>query len=377
MPRLDKCPPSLSPRLQMRRWSFVLLAALINVNTVEASVILLYHRVSETGAASTRVEPQRFADHLDLISQQGYRVMPLLDVLTALRAGVAPPEKTVVITFDDAYRSVGEVAFPLLKARGMPFTIFAATDIVDAANPHYLSWEALQEMATNPLVTVGGHSLSHAHLESLDAVAGDLNDREFSGDTGRPSAQRGEEVALNMQRLKQKLGSAVVEAFAYPFGEYSRSTEALLTRLDLAGLAQQSGAIGSATNLTRIPRFPLHMGADSDARLLLALQSKPLEVLSEQPAQIFYPPNTELPATWRLQPVVLGFSRAAIQCYSSRGNALPMRWLADDWLEVDLPTLTPGRNKVNCTAPAQDGSGYFWTSRLWVVADSNGQWLLN
>ena len=102
MPRLDKCLPSLSPRLQMRRWSFVLLAALINVNTVEAAVILLYHRVSETGAASTRVEPQRFADHLDLISQQGYRVMPLLDVLTALRAGVAPPEKTVVITFDDA-----------------------------------------------------------------------------------------------------------------------------------------------------------------------------------------------------------------------------------------------------------------------------------
>ena len=53
---------------------------------------------------------------------------------------------------------------------------------------------------------------------------------------------------------------------------------------------------------------------------------------------------------------------------------LAQRW-DDDWLELSLPTMKPGRNKVNCTVPANDGSGYYWFSRLWIWEDADGQWL--
>ena len=35
----------------------------------------------------------------------------------------------------------------------------------------------------------------------------------------------------------------------------------------------------------------------------------------------------------------------------------------------------PGRNKVNCTAPAADERGaYFWYSYLWLVKNADGSW---
>jgi peptidoglycan/xylan/chitin deacetylase (PgdA/CDA1 family) len=41
------------------------------------------------------------------------------------------PEKAVVITFDDGFRSVYEQAFPLLRARNLPATCYLTTDVLE------------------------------------------------------------------------------------------------------------------------------------------------------------------------------------------------------------------------------------------------------
>ena len=53
----------------------------------------------------------------------------------------------VVLTFDDGYRSVYETAYPLLKARGWPFTVFLCPEGIDRGRGPVMTWDQLREMA--------------------------------------------------------------------------------------------------------------------------------------------------------------------------------------------------------------------------------------
>lgn len=324
------------------------------------AVILLYHRISDSGPDSTRVSPSRFVAHLDLIRARGYEVIPLAELLRGVYGGSDLPEKALAITFDDAYRSVGEVASPMLREREMPFTVFVATNVVDAGAGAFLDWPALQAMADEGFATFGAHSLSHAHLESL------------GHDEGKGDRER--EIDGSVRRLRSQLADAALNVFAYPYGEYSRATESMLAARDLYGLAQQSGAVGPSTPVTRIPRFPLYTGGDDDERLLTALAARPLPMGREEATEVFFAPGEQPAGQWRLRPADGAYRREAMRCYASSGQVLEQQW-ADDALLVSLPAMQPGRNKVNCTAPAVSGNGYFWHSRLWLIADEDGRWL--
>ena len=168
--------------------------------------------------------------------------------------------------------------------------------------------------------------------------------------------------------------AAVIGAFAYPYGEYSRDTEALLAGRGLYGLAQQSGAVGPATPRTRIPRFPLYLGADDDDRLLTALSARPLPIAGERDTQVFFPAGSYPGEQWRLRPAAGDYRRGGLRCYAATGEPVQQHW-DDGELVVLLPPLRAGRNKVNCTAPALHGGGYLWHSRLWLLADAEGRWL--
>lgn len=321
-------------------------------------VILLYHRVSDSGAGSTRVTPERFAEHLDALEQGGYHIVPLMTLLGGVYHGEPLPAKAVAITFDDAFVSVGEVAFPMLEARRMPFSIFVATDRSDEGAGAFLTWRDMRALAGSGLVTFGAHSLSHAHLESLAAGGG--RDRQH-------------EIFDSVSRVTEELGTAAIPVFAYPYGEYSCETEALLRRRELYGLAQQSGALGPDTPTTRIPRFPMYVGGDSLSRLTTAIGAKPLYAADETHPRVFYGQGTAPPKTWGFKPQAVGANLSAIQCFSASGDPIPQRWRGD-MLQLELPPFRPGRNKVNCTAPSQRG-GFHWYSRLWLLADAPGEWL--
>ncbi|EED33675.1 polysaccharide deacetylase [gamma proteobacterium NOR5-3] len=348
----------------MRRWLLgVCLAALVQASgAAEHATILLYHRVSDTGPDSTRVTPARFAAHLDLIKDRGYQVIPLTELLEGIYgSGVLPPQ-AVALTFDDAYRSIGEAAYSMLRDRGLPFTVFVATDALDDGASAFLSWSTLESMASEGLATFGAHSRSHAHLESLGLGASEA----------LKITALEQEIDGSFARLRSQLGDAVIDVFAYPYGEYSRLSESLLADRGLYGLAQQSGAVGAVTSVTRIPRFPFYIGGDDDSRLLTALAAEPLPVIDEENEQVFFPLS---PAEqWRFRPGDGSYRRESLRCYAASGEPLEQTW-EDDALVVSLPVMKPGRNKVNCTAPAISGPGYFWYSRLWLLGDADGLWL--
>ena len=92
--------------------------------------VLLYHACERIESdfirgLNSNTTPDAFAGQLDFLRER-YQVIPL----TLLEQGPIP-ERAVVITFDDGYRSVYQEAYPLLSARGMPATVYLVTSVVD------------------------------------------------------------------------------------------------------------------------------------------------------------------------------------------------------------------------------------------------------
>ena len=93
------------------------------------ALILMYHRFSETDdGVSTHA--RHFAEQLDYLTQH-YRIVPLSEVAGYLASSKPMPSGLAVITIDDGYRDAYEIAFPILRGRKVPATLFVVTDFVD------------------------------------------------------------------------------------------------------------------------------------------------------------------------------------------------------------------------------------------------------
>ncbi len=331
------------------------------------AVILQYHHVNADTPASTSVTPEQFREHLEAIEAGGHPVLSLTDVAEALNQGTELPDRTVVITFDDGYRSVYEAAFPLLRERGWPFTVFVHTEPLDYRNPLFVSWDQLREMAAAG-ATVANHTRTHAHL--LRREAGEAKDDWADRVRG--------EIRDAQQRIEQELGPSPAY-LAYPYGEYSPEVERIVAALGFLGFGQHSGAWGSNESSTSIPRYPAS-GVYADVQALRTkLASLPLPVLEHRPEgglveHTEHAPDLELD-------VAPGAYRAdQFACYASGQGPVAAEWRPNEGgggiLRVRPHSGLPvGRSRYNCTAPHRSEPRYYWYSFPWYRKTADGGWV--
>jgi peptidoglycan/xylan/chitin deacetylase (PgdA/CDA1 family) len=93
------------------------------------ALILTYHRFgnSSEGAALSASE---FSRQLDYLSTH-YEIVPLSFIARRLQSKQSLPEKIAAITIDDGYSDAYDAAFPILRKRGLPATLFVVTDFLD------------------------------------------------------------------------------------------------------------------------------------------------------------------------------------------------------------------------------------------------------
>lgn len=96
--------------------------------------VLTYHRVDR---------PEAFAEHMQHVSQH-YRVVSVRAVISALNGGAGLPQRALLLTFDDAYRSFGEVAWPILRQHEFPATVFVPTAYPDGCEERFW-WDRLTQ----------------------------------------------------------------------------------------------------------------------------------------------------------------------------------------------------------------------------------------
>ncbi|MCB1184053.1 polysaccharide deacetylase family protein [bacterium] len=101
-----------------------------------------------------------FEKHLKHFRDTGTRVMTLDEVADLVETGRPLPPRAVVLTIDDADRSVYELAWPLLREYGVRAHLFVPTGHVgsDWADLDVCSWEELREMAASGTIILGSHT---------------------------------------------------------------------------------------------------------------------------------------------------------------------------------------------------------------------------
>lgn len=351
--------------LGLRPWAAIALALsalgpLPAAHAAEHAVILLYHHVAADTPAVTSIDPQLFAQHLDHLEKNAYQVLALPELLQKLHNGQAVPDKSVALTFDDAYRNVYDHAFPLLAERGWPFTVFINTDAVDGRYGSHLSWDQLREMGRAG-ATVANHSATHAHLGARLAGESDAAWRK----------RIREDLAKAQRRIKEETGQDHA-LFAYPYGEFTPELQRLVTELGYIGIGQHSGAVGPGSDFTALPRYPMAAGYATMNELREKLATRPLPVASIER------PGNPLPAGERPRLVVTlaePLSRPdALRCYAGGQGAIPVTWHSERQFSTQAPAPLPaGRSRYNCTAPAAAG-GFFWYSAPWISLDTRQRW---
>ena len=124
--------------------------------------ILGYHDLAENlPETAMRIHTSKFRKQMEAIRQMGVKVITL-EEFTAWKKGEGKLlENSILITFDDGWKSVYTDAFPILKEFGFPFTIFLYKNYVDGGGKALTS-PMIQEMATSG-ASIGSHSVSHPY----------------------------------------------------------------------------------------------------------------------------------------------------------------------------------------------------------------------
>src|SRR3954470_13397244 len=101
-------------------------------------LVLCYHALSDRWPAALSTTPQRFEQQLQLLLDRGYEPVTFT---AAVKEAAGKPR--VAVTFDDAYRSVLELARPIMDRLGVPGTVFAPTDWVGRDEP--MHWDGIDQ----------------------------------------------------------------------------------------------------------------------------------------------------------------------------------------------------------------------------------------
>jgi peptidoglycan/xylan/chitin deacetylase (PgdA/CDA1 family) len=180
--------------------------------SVPAGFTLCYHAIAHKWPAALAVTPEAFRLQMRYLQKRGHASRRFSDMVRERSP------RTVAITFDDAFASVFEFAFPIMRELGLIGTVFVVTRFPDTEErlrwpgiDHWLggeydselrpmSWDQLRELQDAGW-EVGSHTHTHPWLTSIDDMA------------LRDELERSREVC------SERMGTRCT-TLAYPYGDH-------------------------------------------------------------------------------------------------------------------------------------------------------------
>ncbi|OLC32071.1 MAG: hypothetical protein AUH81_16750 [Candidatus Rokubacteria bacterium 13_1_40CM_4_69_5] len=176
----------------------------VYANGYQLVPVLVYHNIAPQAQGRLIMAASTFEQQMRYLRSHGYRVISLTDLMEYVALGRQLPRRSVVLTFDDGYKSFLQYAHPILKDLGFPATLFVYTDYV--GNGHNaLDWDDLKWLA-NDGFQIGAHSKTHSDLRRHPGESDD----EFSR---RMQIELAEPLTLFQRRLGR-----TPHVLAYPYG---------------------------------------------------------------------------------------------------------------------------------------------------------------
>jgi peptidoglycan/xylan/chitin deacetylase (PgdA/CDA1 family) len=193
--------------------------AKVAIDQTAQVIVYGYHRfVNQVRRPDTEITPQMFEQQMQELKNRGITVIGMQDFLAWKRGEKNIPPRCAIITFDDGWKSQYDVAWPIMKKFGYPFTLFIYTEGVRGGHfggGEAVTWEQLAEMR-DAGVDIQAHSETHQDLRKpYDKVA----KKKLSPPEYEQWLQN--EVGRCKDTLEQRLGIKV-NCFAVPYGFYNQ-----------------------------------------------------------------------------------------------------------------------------------------------------------
>lgn len=199
------------------------------------------------------------------MADSGYRTHTFEDILK----GIALPQKSVIITFDDGYECVHQHAFPVLEGVGFKAVVFLVTGFINDWN----HWDA----------NLGGIRFRHLSTEHTKELA------EAGWEIGSHGVNHRPLPYLNSMHLKHELQHSKnilqdmlkkdVTTFSYPFGMQNNRVQKEVERIGYRFGFKNISWNGKIDNLFSIPRIPIYKIDTIEAlRKKLHISAHPLEI---------------------------------------------------------------------------------------------------
>jgi len=220
--------------------------------------VLALHKIGEPprdGWATWNYVPaETFAGWLELVRENGWALLDLHAFLAGLDAPDTLPEKAALVTFDDGYASMLEIAEPVLARYECPSVVFVPTDYVGGTNrfdhgnepeERICDWDELRELERRG-VAVQAHAVTHTAFSELS------------------SEQQLDECVRARELLEERLDRPV-ETLAYPYGDAGSVAGQLAGSGYRAAFLYKGGPIRlPVTDAARFRLTRVALGPDSD-----------------------------------------------------------------------------------------------------------------
>lgn len=208
---------------------------------------LAYHDVEDDdpdqGFLSVRTD--RLVDQLAWLRANGYQAVSVDQILTARQGGEPLPERAVLLSFDDGYRSFYTRVLPILKAYGWPALLAPVGVWMDTpadkpvdfggspeARDRFLTWDQIREISRSGLVEIAAHT-DASHYGALANPQGNTEPaaaiRAYNAQTrqyeteAQFNARMGRDVAAITEKIRRVTGHAP-RVWVWPYGAEGGST---------------------------------------------------------------------------------------------------------------------------------------------------------
>lgn len=188
--------------------------------------ILVYHRFGTPPPHASKmqvhyfVSPENFAKQMQYLKDHGYTTITFNTLVDHYLNGTAIPSKSIVLTFDDGWRSQYEDAVPILKQFGFTGSFYIITSY--ETYPAYMTWDMIKDLDKSKF-EIGSHTVHHLNLAKIDL------------------AKANTEVTDSKKTLETELGHPIT-TFVYP--EYGNNAA-------VQQLLKNAGYLGARAGWTK------------------------------------------------------------------------------------------------------------------------------
>jgi len=215
--------------------------------------IFVYHRFDDTRYPTTNISTKELRKEFNYLKNNGYKVVPLIDIIKKVNANEKVPSKWVAFSIDDGFKTFYTNGLSVFKEYNYPFTLFIAVKYTEKNYKDYVSWKQLKTIAKYGDVEF--HSYGHGHY-------GQMSDEKIKADMDKG-------LALMKKHLNYE-----PSLFVYPYGEYDDRVASVIEPYGFKAVFNQNiGAVeGSCSDVKDIDRSAVVGSNAHDFKLYLRFQ---------------------------------------------------------------------------------------------------------